>query len=815
MPDSSPAASPTEAPAAPTPEQAAQELPAGLATQPSPRAVRPAAPVAPGQAAPEETVVAPRGGRVMLQRGAPPRVRAGRSPDDADEVMESNFEAGRVRGNETVATDSLTGGVRETDPGERRRLDELADAIQESGRLDRLIVDQDGNVLEGQHRLEVARRLGIKRVPVTRVVDLESIAPVDVVADAVGQAQRMHPEQRRALARDALTYIDETGSPAAVRKEYRAPRGFAAGWEAALKAVEARGGGRVMLQRGRDAVGADAEADGLPRSPAQRLAGLRAVREPDGDSPNWETEYDAYEAAQDEAALVAEARDALVAYTQGGEAEGINRALRDGTGEDVLAPLVAPTTAQVRVARGVDVLTDSQGRTINTPKAGDVLADSGYASTAVGDAVLDNYAGDWELHLELPRGTRAVNATEDSPYSDQRELILPPGTEYTVERVDGKKVYARVGKQPADPDSGDGSRFQRPPPGVRIRLNRRFDRAREGVRGDIDAAALRAFGKGMRVELAERIGDEGATGAFDPTARVAYIALRSDSPGAMLGSLYHEGLHYLRAAGAFTRRDGTPNAAWTTLEAEAGRWREQYGIDERYAGDVAGMDTAAAEDLRNEEAIAEALADYATRGRRPASRRPCARRWGASCASSGRWPTGCAGAASRRGRASSRESSAGMHGRRVGRLVRRRTYTCRPRGTGRRSRTRMQPQKSPLRMRRRRSQASRTLKSSSAAPRRCCSAARTRRSRTGMRSTRRRPSTRASTCAAPPMASSRTRTAWAVWRRTSARRSRASAPSSTSASRSRGGRRAGTLACCARLCTRSPRRSGCRASTRR
>ena len=201
---------------------------------------------------------------------------------------------------------------------------------------------------------------------------------------------------------------------------------------------------------------------GLPQSPAQRLAELRAAREPDDDSPNWETEYDAYEAAQDEIAVVEEARDALVAYTQGGESEGINRALRDGTGEDVLAPLVAPTTARVRVARGVDVLTDAQGRTIDTPKAGDVLADAGYASTAVGDSVLDNYAGDWELHLDLPRGTKAINATEDSPFSDQRELILPPGTEYTVERVDGKKVFARVGKQSADIEI-PGAQLQREP----------------------------------------------------------------------------------------------------------------------------------------------------------------------------------------------------------------------------------------------------------------------------------------------------------------------------------------------------------------
>ena len=244
---------------------------------------------------------------------------------------------------------------------------------------------------------------------------------------------------------------------------------------------------------------------GLPQSPAQRLAELRAAREPDDDSPNWETEYDAYEAAQDEIAVVEEARDALVAYTQGGESEGINRALRDGTGEDVLAPLVAPTTARVRVARGVDVLTDTQGRTIDTPKAGDVLADAGYASTAVGDSVLDNYAGDWELHLDLPRGTKAINATEDSPFSDQRELILPPGTEYTVERVDGKKVFARVGKQSADIEI-PGAQLQRDP-------------SAERDPNDFDDAASKWAGVDLRGAADAVIADKDRMGGFAENVR--------------------------------------------------------------------------------------------------------------------------------------------------------------------------------------------------------------------------------------------------------------------------------------------------------
>ena len=100
-------------------------------------------------------------------------------------------------------------------------------------------------------------------------------------------------------------------------------------------------------------------------------------------------------------------------------------------------------------------------------------------------------------------------------------------------------------------------------------------------------------------------------GAYDPASRMAYIALRSEQEG-MTGTLYHEGIHHLRNAGAFSNEDGTPTKAWQTLEREAAKWRKDYKIDERYTGDVAGMGDAQRERLIKEEAIAEALADFAT-----------------------------------------------------------------------------------------------------------------------------------------------------------------------------------------------------------
>ena len=183
----------------------------------------------------------------------------------------------------------------------------------------------------------------------------------------------------------------------------------------------------------------------------------------------------------------------------------------------------------------------------------------------------------------------------------------------------------RRGREPArDPYTRDAfdpqaSLFQRPSgAAARIRLQRRFTAQQGRVAGDIQRIGKEVFGEGFHVQLAQSIeAPDGAQahGAYDPANRIAYIALRADEAG-MTGSLYHEGLHHLRNAGAFTDAQGADTGPWKTLEREAvNTWRKQYGIEERYGPDTEGMDAAQRERLMNEEAIAEALADFQTRGK--------------------------------------------------------------------------------------------------------------------------------------------------------------------------------------------------------
>ena len=156
-----------------------------------------------------------------------------------------------------------------------------------------------------------------------------------------------------------------------------------------------------------------------------------------------------------------------------------------------------------------------------------------------------------------------------------------------------------------------------PPKKARIWLSRTFEAARPEIAHDLQTLGRQVFGHSFDFMIAEHIeAPDGAPadGAYDPTTRIAYIALQAND-AAMTHTLWHEGVHHLRNAGAFTSFNGEPTVPWRTLEREAiNTWRKRYDIDQRYDADAADIDPAAREAMMNEEAIAEALADYQTRG---------------------------------------------------------------------------------------------------------------------------------------------------------------------------------------------------------
>jgi len=153
-------------------------------------------------------------------------------------VVESNTLGGRVSGDETVSIDSL---FSVTSPSKRAQ-DAITNIVSQmsgpEGYIERLIVDQDGNVVEGAHRLEALRRLGISEVPITRIVDPTASLDISSLKDAIKGAGEIHPDHVNQIMSQVGDMLASTGNnPEKVLEEYTFPEGYEKYFEATLNSV--------------------------------------------------------------------------------------------------------------------------------------------------------------------------------------------------------------------------------------------------------------------------------------------------------------------------------------------------------------------------------------------------------------------------------------------------------------------------------------------------------------------------------------------------------------------------------------------------
>jgi hypothetical protein len=153
-------------------------------------------------------------------------------------VIDSNTIGGRVSGDEMVPIDSLSGGPSLSARGQKAVDDIVEQMSGPDGFIERLIVDQDNNVIEGAHRVEALRRLGIEQVPITRVVDPTANLDLPKMGEAikaVGPIHSDHVNQITAQVGDMLAEVG--GDPAKVLQEFDLPKGFERFFRAALDSV--------------------------------------------------------------------------------------------------------------------------------------------------------------------------------------------------------------------------------------------------------------------------------------------------------------------------------------------------------------------------------------------------------------------------------------------------------------------------------------------------------------------------------------------------------------------------------------------------
>ena len=165
------------------------------------------------------------------------KIKVKPATDDVYEVMDATFNYGKLGGNKTIPIDKLTGGVRMSDPTEARRVKELADKISSpEGYISRIIVDDSGNVLEGQHRLEALRLLGEKNVPVSVIEDLSNKYDISAMENAI--QGKLHPDQVTQLVREAIDTMEEAGSVEKALSDYSMPARFQQPFQDAIRASQ-------------------------------------------------------------------------------------------------------------------------------------------------------------------------------------------------------------------------------------------------------------------------------------------------------------------------------------------------------------------------------------------------------------------------------------------------------------------------------------------------------------------------------------------------------------------------------------------------
>ena len=154
-------------------------------------------------------------------------------------VIGSNTIGGYVEGEETVPIDSLSGGISTSKRAQDTVKDIAAQMSSPSGYIERLIVDQDGNVIEGAHRLEALRKIGIEEIPVTRIVDPTSSLDLVSMKKAIKGVGKIHPDHINQIMSQIGDMLRETGNnPNKVLTDYTFPKGYEKYFKAALTSLE-------------------------------------------------------------------------------------------------------------------------------------------------------------------------------------------------------------------------------------------------------------------------------------------------------------------------------------------------------------------------------------------------------------------------------------------------------------------------------------------------------------------------------------------------------------------------------------------------
>lgn len=147
------------------------------------------------------------------------------------EVANSNFLLGIPVGNKTVDINSLK-GIMSNSSSDIDKVNKLTQKMKSpEGYIERLIVDDAGNILEGQHRLNALRNLGETQVPVSVIKDM---------SNAVENVKKtgMRNEHAINIVQNAHDMLQEAKTPENAFQMFDIPSEYTNAYKAAFESMK-------------------------------------------------------------------------------------------------------------------------------------------------------------------------------------------------------------------------------------------------------------------------------------------------------------------------------------------------------------------------------------------------------------------------------------------------------------------------------------------------------------------------------------------------------------------------------------------------
>lgn len=133
------------------------------------------------------------------------------STDNIYEVASANSNYYKIIGNKIIDINEInSGGVDMSDIKEIKRVNDLINKILKNKYISRIIIDDKFNVIEGQHRFEALKKIGIDKIPVTQYLDYENIYDIPKLEKEIKEKFKLSSDKTYYIITNFFEVLSDT-----------------------------------------------------------------------------------------------------------------------------------------------------------------------------------------------------------------------------------------------------------------------------------------------------------------------------------------------------------------------------------------------------------------------------------------------------------------------------------------------------------------------------------------------------------------------------------------------------------------------------